>query len=93
MFLSVSEVQFIGLLQQTHKFVLENEDEIASDEIWNNFDSLVSLVHNHCDWDYSDCWRWMCHVAIFKPIPEIKQPFFNTIFVSSHMYPENPEGT
>ena len=26
-------------------------------------------------------------------IVERRQCFFNTIFVSSHMYPENPEGT
>ena len=31
--------------------------------------------------------------SVLSPADWVRYLFFNTIFVSSHMYPENPEGT
>ena len=47
------------------------------------------------------CWfAWMWWSGVVFQLCQLKRgltsiwfPFFNTIFVSSHMYPENPEGT
>ena len=70
-------------------------------EIWNECVQLPMSLKNCKNKLASDCLSgvscrgWFERVAVeywIQSFPKCAR-FFNTIFVSSHMYPENPEGT